>query len=98
MKSKNIIIGCIAVAFVISLSAVSYGQTDRNEHPKKRPTFKHLLEKMDENKDGKLAKGEVKGPLKERFTEFDKDKDGFISEEEFLNAPKRKGKKKKQMR
>ena len=43
---------------------------------------------MDANDDGKLAKDEVKGPLKDSFSKIDTDEDGFISKEEFEKAPK----------
>lgn len=52
------------------------------------PTFEQLLARMDANKDGKLAQSEIKGPLKDDFSKIDTDEDGFISEEEFDNAPK----------
>ncbi|MDN3666586.1 EF-hand domain-containing protein [Algibacter miyuki] len=54
----------------------------------KAPLFSELIEQMDANKDGKLAKSEVKGPLKNDFSKVDTDEDGFISEAEFENAPK----------
>lgn len=53
-----------------------------------RPLFADLLTKMDANKDGKLALAEVEGPLKDSFPQIDKDQDGFITEEEFKNAPR----------
>ena len=58
-----------------------------------RPTYAKLLAEMDQNKDGKLSKDEVKGRLKNDFTKVDTNSDGFISEAEFKNAPKpeRKG-------
>ncbi len=47
-----------------------------------RPSAKDLINKMDSNKDGKLSKDEVKGPLSEQFSKVDSDNDGFISKEE----------------
>lgn len=44
--------------------------------------------KMDTNQDGKLAKSEVKGPLAKDFSRFDSNNDGFITREEFENAPR----------
>jgi len=55
---------------------------------KKPPTFSQLLAHMDENKDGQLAKAEVKGPLSNDFDAVDTDKDGLISKVEFDKAPK----------
>jgi Ca2+-binding EF-hand superfamily protein len=42
---------------------------------------------MDANKDGKLSSSEVQDPLKNNFTQIDKDKDGFITETKFNSAP-----------
>lgn len=47
-----------------------------------RPSITDLMHLMDANKDGKLSKDEVKGPLSDEFSEIDKNKDGFISKEE----------------
>ena len=52
-----------------------------------RPQFSDLLLKMDDNKDGKLSKSEIDGPLQNNFSEIDKDKDGFIPEAEFNDTP-----------
>ncbi len=52
------------------------------------PNFSQLLSEMDTNKDGKLEKAEIKGPLADDFTKVDSNNDGFISEEEFKNAPR----------
>jgi hypothetical protein len=53
----------------------------------KRPEFSELLGKMDENKDAKISATEAKGPMKERFSQIDTNKDGFISEDEFKKSP-----------
>ncbi|OBX24440.1 hypothetical protein BAA08_00100 [Bizionia sp. APA-3] len=65
-------------------------QPQKGKDQKKPPTFSELLEKMDANKDGKLAKEEISGNLKNHFSEVDTDKDGFITEEELKNAPRPK--------
>ncbi len=52
------------------------------------PNFAELLAKMDANKDGKLAKSEVQGRLKDDFSKVDTNSDGFITEAELKNAPK----------
>ena len=58
----------------------------------KRPQFADLLAKMDTNKDGKLAKSEVKGRLQDNFAKADTNGDGFITEDEFKNmAPPKRG-------
>ncbi|CAH8284042.1 EF hand domain-containing protein [Mariniflexile fucanivorans] len=53
-----------------------------------QPSIEKLLSEMDANKDGKLSKTEVSGPLKTDFSKIDTDKDGFLSEAELKNAPK----------
>ena len=55
---------------------------------RERPKFADLLSKMDVDKDGKLALTEVDDRLKERFPQIDTNQDGFLTEEEFKNAPK----------
>jgi Ca2+-binding EF-hand superfamily protein len=47
---------------------------------------KEIFARMDTNKDGKLGKDEVRGPLTENFARADADGDGTISEEEFGKA------------
>lgn len=47
------------------------------------------LFKMDTNNDGKLSEAEVSGHrIAQRFSIFDADKDGYITREEFQNAPR----------
>lgn len=53
-----------------------------------RPNPEELIAKMDSNKDGKLSKEEIKGPLGEKFNEVDTNNDGFITLEELKKAPK----------
>lgn len=64
------------------------GQNPAKGEKGKRPQFSDLLAKMDANKDGKLAKSEIQGRLKDDFDKVDTDNDGFITETEFKNMPK----------
>jgi Ca2+-binding EF-hand superfamily protein len=94
-KSKMIRIAAAAI-LMVSVSFVASSQT--NDHSQKNqngrqgpPKFEELLEKMDTNKDGMLAKSEVKGPLLENFTNVDKNEDGLITKAELESMPKPKG-------
>ena len=87
MSLKTSVIAGLFICFGITFSNAQ----SKDEKRKKRPTFSELVEKMDENEDGKISLEEVKGPLKDNFTSIDTDEDGFISEEEFKAMPKPKG-------
>ncbi|WP_282121631.1 YHYH protein [Algibacter mikhailovii] len=56
-----------------------------------RPNAAQLMERLDENNDGKLSKAEVKGPLSANFLKVDANKDGYITAEELKKSgrPKR---------
>lgn len=90
MKRKNTLKTGLILAMFVTLATTAMNAQSRGGK-QEPPTYAKLLEEMDANEDGKLAKDEVKGPLKENFSEIDTDEDGFISEEEFENAPKPKG-------
>ena len=47
-----------------------------------RPSAKDIISRMDANRDGKLSKDEVKGPLADDFSKVDSNNDGYITEEE----------------
>lgn len=82
----------ITVLLGLGFGAVTSAQGQERER-REPPTFDQLLEKMDSSKDGKLSVAEVKGSLKKRFATVDTDEDGYITREEFENAPKpKKGK------
>ncbi|MEQ8880421.1 MAG: hypothetical protein RLQ12_12345 [Cyclobacteriaceae bacterium] len=51
------------------------------------PSFAQLLTEMDADKDGKLARSEVKGPIANDFSTIDANRDGFLVESELANAP-----------
>lgn len=51
-----------------------------------RPDPKMLLERMDKDGDGKIAKSEAAGQMVERFAQMDVDKDGFVTAEEIEAA------------
>lgn len=85
MRTLSLKTGIISVIAICFCAFLSNAQEEGRER-KKPPTFKELIEKMDANEDGKLAKDEIKGKLKEHFDTVDTD--GFITEKEFENMPK----------
>ncbi|MGJ8743031.1 hypothetical protein [Polaribacter sp.] len=60
------------------------GQRKKNNQGVKNSSnsFGKTLENMDANADGKISKSEAKGKLKENFNKRDKNKDGYITEDE----------------
>ena len=88
MKKSNLKIAVLALAFMVFGITNSMAQTQRKNEKQEPPTFSELLKQMDKNEDGKLAKSEIKGPLKNDFNKVDTDEDGFITEKEFKKAPK----------
>lgn len=89
MKNNNLSKTILLSAFVtLVASNYSFGQEDQKEGRQKPPTIEELFKKMDANKDEKLSKEEVKGPLKDDFTKIDTNKDGFLSKDELKKAPK----------
>jgi hypothetical protein len=91
---KKIILG-LSLCLGFAATSVAQTQDERPEHNAKKgpPPASELLKKMDANKDGKLSKKEVKGPLKHDFLKIDKNKDGFLSKAELdkMPPPPRKG-------
>ncbi|MDF9799303.1 Ca2+-binding EF-hand superfamily protein [Catalinimonas alkaloidigena] len=87
---KTIALG--AIAFMVLACASQNNQANNPQRPSGRqgggPSFAQLLSEMDVNKDGKLAKSEVKGPLVNDFSKIDADSDGFLIESELENAPR----------
>ncbi len=68
----------------------NFPRRNRGRNDRKRPSTAEIFEHMDANKDGKLSKEEVKGPLQRDFSKIDVNNDGFITKKELENAPKPK--------
>lgn len=73
-----------------SSSQQNSNQNQSRQDERQRPSTAQLMAQMDTNKDGKLSKSEVKGPLLNDFSKIDTNEDGFLSETELENAPKGK--------
>jgi Ca2+-binding EF-hand superfamily protein len=87
MKTK------VSSAFIIAAIVVSSCSSSKKtaENTGNVPSTDEIFSQMDANKDGKLSKEEVRGPLQNDFSKIDTDGDGFISKEELNKAPKPKG-------
>ena len=81
-------IALIAMMFVVNVGLAQQGNGQEKKGP---PKYAELVQQMDANKDGKLEKSELKGPIATDFDKIDLNKDGFLSEEELKAAPKPKG-------
>jgi Ca2+-binding EF-hand superfamily protein len=70
------------------LASAGRDQPMRPQPPSDRPMLdvNRIFERMDANKDGKLSKEEVRGPLAEGFDRADLNKDGFLDKEEVQKA------------
>jgi Ca2+-binding EF-hand superfamily protein len=88
MKSNRFKAAVLIFGSVLFFSNTAFGQSQDRQERRKPPTFEELIEQMDANEDGKLSKEEIKGRLKKDFAKVDTDEDGFITAEEFENAPK----------
>lgn len=85
----------VFTAMVMCLGITFSNAQQKREKTQKPPTYSELLKELDKDKDGKLAKAELKGPLKDDFAKLDADEDGFLSKEEFEKAPKPERKERK---
>ncbi|RZN80274.1 MAG: YHYH protein [Winogradskyella sp.] len=81
---------CLMGEFVEQHGPQSQGNRP-NGNPGGPPSYAELLEMMDDNKDGKISKKEVKGPLGQDFDKVDKNKDGFLTEDELKSPPRSNG-------
>jgi hypothetical protein len=85
---------CLSVIAFACTSTKTIAQNQEPSHQKRegrppqgeKPKFADLLTKMDKDKNGKLSKSEIEGPLKNDFEKIDANKDGFITEAEFKKA------------
>ena len=93
----------LIVSMILSLGMfVQVHAQDQKEMEKNiRQVYKSLLKETDKDKDGKLSKTEFYSIWKDQkvaeqnYKAWDTDKDGFITEDEYVKAAMDMGKKKK---
>lgn len=80
-----------AFSFLALNFAASSCANKKPKTAKTNPQVERIFNEMDANKDGKLSKNEVKGPLLNDFMRIDMNSDGFLSKEEVAEAAPRNG-------
>ncbi|MDA7501975.1 EF-hand domain-containing protein [Chitinophagales bacterium] len=87
----KIIMGAL-MAFLLLIGCSSQkgatGSEGRKSNKGSRPSVAEVFLEIDTNKDGKLSRAEIKGPLQKDFDRVDTNGDGFITKTELQNAPK----------
>lgn len=90
----------VSAALLITLVMVSPGRTAGPPEKNIREAFEMLLSQLDANKDGKLSVVECKSIYKDKSmaekncTFWDADKDGIITEDEYVKQGSSLGRKK----
>jgi len=83
----------LLIAFVmLSIVTFAQNQQDTTEIRKARDDFQSLLKETDKNNDGKISKDEFLAKFKDKkigenkYNELDLNKDGVITENEYVKA------------
>ena len=93
-------IGIFSLVFIIMVSTVSIGQSTGPSEERARSAYELILSQTDTNKDGKLSVSECKAIYKDpaladkNCNFWDANKDGIITEEEYVKQGMGLGKKK----
>lgn len=88
MRTRSLKTIFYSILMLLLGTFITVAQPPQGEKEKKRPSIEELFKQMDANKDGKLSKTEIKGPLKDDFAKIDLNKDGYLTKEEMKKAPK----------
>lgn len=93
MKYSKILKTMIIFVFTVTFfcckpSTKSNDDNIVNPREGQAPSVTDLINEMDTNKDGKLSKSEVQGPLSNDFSTIDTNNNGFLSKEELESAPR----------
>jgi len=84
INSRSIVIA--ATAIILSCGGVVMAKDDSQGQPPKDASAADFIKRLDKDGDGKVSKVEFDGP-DEHFTKSDKNKDGYISEDEAPTGP-----------
>ena len=84
----------LVLSIILLLSFLLIGSSTLSQDMKKaaRNAFKEILKNTDKNKDGKLSKAEFmtiwrdKNTGEKNWKTWDTNKDGYVTEEEYVNA------------
>ena len=79
--SRNIALAATALALAWGGTVIA-----QQEQGKEPPSAAEFIKRLDKDGDGKVSKAEFDGP-DEHFTASDKNKDGYISEDEAPTGP-----------
>lgn len=78
----------LALGLVLAATGANAASGQAHDHNGQPPSATEIFAKMDANKDNKLSKSEVKGPLSRHFTQVDSNSDGYITQAELeTNKP-----------
>ena len=86
---KNTLLIIITLILLISCKFNQEKKEQQKPTKQQKPSALELISELDSNKDGKLSKNEVRGPIANDFTTIDNNNDGFLTVEE-LNRGERK--------
>jgi Ca2+-binding EF-hand superfamily protein len=90
MKQVLLAVAVLSAAVLVAGCAAD-GPDKRGHRGAHPPSPQQLIKQLDGNQDGVLSRGEVKGPLADRFAKIDVNNDGVLSLAELQNMPKPKG-------
>lgn len=86
--TRTLLLSAMSIA-VLGLSAPAFADHHMDKKDMHKKMEKHMMEKIDTNKDGKISKAEFDAHHEEKFKKMDADGDGFVTKEEKKDAYKK---------